>query len=403
MATLRMLATLAVILGWAVLPAAADLPMGEVAEFPHAGIALAIPQDHQMQTVSQPFDVMRAAAYQNNQPSQAITLSAIPISQVALTAEMLADAMIASQGRNLAIRNLQVLNKAVMKVSDLDGAARLLSYNLRGDDAVAAMVYFVREIEQPKIRICYVLTVEAPASRKSDVLPTLGEVVKTVRLTAPQHPTALAITRFGSEISDPQGRFSIRPPLGWYASPGPAGLSMAQTDYLLGGLPTVSAHMVVTSLETIVSTEQQMEHCVQTMQKTATERNLEGKLLSRERCPFAGQDAFQVVFEQSVKTQPASAPASAAATQTTEPASQSAKTDLPASVVIAQRSFCLPSVTGPKAQSYSLVLVGQGMAPEAAGAVMNKLAESFQLRQAGSAGTPTTASAPATSPAAPAK
>lgn len=382
----RIAAVLAAVLFSAAV-AGAELPMGEVVEFPHAGIALAIPQGHRMQTVNEPFDVMRAAAFEGNQPVQAVTLSALPVSQVALSAEVLADAMIASQTNNLAIRNLQVLNTATMKVAELDGAAKLLSYSFRGEETVAATVYFVRELDLPKMRMCYVLTVEAPASRKSDVLPALGEVVKTVGLIAVRHPVDLVASQLGPVVANPQGRFSVRLPLGWYASGGATGLSMAQTDYLLGGLPTVSAHVVYSVVEA-GSVQERMDQCLEAAHRAAAARNLQVRLVSRQNVKLAGHDACQIVFEQSAKTQPASAPQSS-------PATSQAAASLPPSVLIVQRSFCLPAAEGKKADSFSLVLVCQGASPEAATATMDKIAEGFQLAQPGPGTAPATSSAPA--------
>jgi hypothetical protein len=365
--------------------------MGEAVEFPHAGIALAVPQGHQMQTVSDSIDVMRAEAFQDNQPVQAVTLSAEPVAQVAPTAEMLADARIASQANSLTIRNLQVLNTATMKVADLDGAARLLSYTLRGEETVAATLYFVRELAQPKMRMCYILTVVAPASRKSDVLPTLGEVVKTVRLIAMRHPAELPVNQLGPAMRDPQGRCSIRLPLGWYAPPGPGGLSMAQTDYLLGGPPTVSAHVVVEAVDA-ASVQQRMDQCVEAARKAAADRNLQRRLLSRKNAELAGREACQIVFQQSPNTQPASAPQTS---QAAESATQPGAVATPPSVVIVQRSLCLPGAEGKKAENFSLVLVAQGAAPEASEAMMDKIAEGFQLLGPASTTAPATSSAPA--------
>jgi hypothetical protein len=395
----RIVSALAAAMFCCLIASGAELNMGEVVEFPHAGIALAVPQDHLMQNVAAPLDVMRATAVQNGQPVQAVSLAVFPIDRDDLTAESLAEAGIAGHSENLAIRNLQVLSKAAMKVADLEGAARQISYSLRGEETVAATVYFVRQLDQPRMRLCYVLTVEALAERKADVLPTLGEVVKTVRLTALRHPAQIAIGPLGAAIKDPQGRWSIRPPLGWYASVAPAGATMAQTDYLLGQEPALIAYMVATTTDA-TSAEQQMNQCLDALEKTATQRELQGRLVSRKNLKLAGRDACQIVFEQLPKPSPATAsrmsPETEAATQAnTQAATQAAPVDAPQPVVIVQRNLCLPAGAAGKSDSFLLVLVAQGATARSAEAMMDKIAEGFELP------TPDAAPAPQTAPTTP--
>ncbi len=380
----------------------AELTMGEVVEFPHAGIALAVPQDHLMRNVAAPLDVMRATAEQNGRPVQAVSLAAFPIDRDDLTAESLAEAGIAVHSGNLAIRNLQVLSKAAMKVADLEGAARQLSYSLRGEETVAATVYFVRQLDQPKMRLCYVLTVETLAERKAEVLPTLGEVVKTVRLMELRHPAQIAIGPMGAAMKDPQGRWSIRPPMGWYASVTPAGATMAQTDYLQGQEPALIAYLVATTTAA-TSADQQMDQCLNSLEKTATQRGLAGRLVSRKNLKLAGRDACQIVFEQSPKpppaTEPLSSPETAAATQTSTQAATQAAAEAPQPVVIVQRNLCLFAGVAGKSECFLLVLVAQGAAPNSAEAMMDKIAEGFELLTPAAAASPQTAPALQTAPA----
>ena len=57
----------------------AEVAMGESVDFPHAGIALAMPAGYQSQTVAEPFDIARAILSENGQPIQAVTVSAFPL------------------------------------------------------------------------------------------------------------------------------------------------------------------------------------------------------------------------------------------------------------------------------------------------------------------------------------
>ena len=221
--------------------APAQMTMGELREFPHAGVALAAPAGFQMQNCSQALDIMRAVLSEKGQPTQGVTLSTLPIGTAATTADMIADNVLAEQRQSLIFRNIQVTSQAPMTIAGIEGTARFFSYNLRDQETVAASAYFIRDLPEGNSRICYILNVEAVADRKADVLPELGEVTKTVRLLPMQRPIDVKPIVLGKPVVSRNGLYSLRIPLGWFTEAGANGLAMGQMDYIAGQVAASAA------------------------------------------------------------------------------------------------------------------------------------------------------------------
>lgn len=395
---------LAVVMTASASTAWAQAAMGEAVEFPHAGIALAMPAGYQVLSVGQPFDIVRAILTDNNQPVQAVTVAAFPLDDPSITAEQLADEMVAAQQQNLAIRNFQVLSKAAMKVAGRDGAARFISYTFRGEQTVAASVVFCRELADRKARLQYVITVEAAADRKAEVLPVLGDVVKSVRLLTLVRPIDIPVKPSTQLAEAPGGLYALRVPHGWFAQVGEGGISVAQTDYALAGESAVSACVLVADAPEASTPQQHAQQCIQAATRAAAEEGMEAEVIAHGPARLGNVEARQLVIEQRTPkatsaptTAATSQPAPAAApepTTSTAPANASGSAEgEPNNVVIVQRSMLLPPAQeGSPARRLSLVLVCVDARPAAATAVMDKLAEGIVIRA-------TPASAPATQPA----
>jgi len=382
---------------------------GTSMDFPHVGIALTTPAGYQGQTVTQPFDVMRSVLRENGQPVQAITLTVLPLADPNASVDALADAMVAALKRNLVIRNLGVLSQAPMKVADLPGAARLISYTFRGEETVAASVVFCRPLGEPAEagaperpgRLQVVITVEAAAARKAEVLPVLGEVVRSVRLLTVVRPIDIAFKESGRFVEAPDGAYSIRLPHGWFAPPSRIGVTIVQTDYTLAGQPGLGAEVLVSPWPAGMTLQQHADHCIQVAVQAASQQGMEGKVISQGPSRLGEAEGYQLIFEQRLSPA-ASAPASSPASSPATAPSGAAPTAESPNVVIVQRTVMIPpaanpgapgqasaSATGPR--GLSLVLICVNARPAAAEAVMEKLAADMTLRTAAQA-----ASAPAT-------
>jgi len=387
-------------------------------EYPHAGIALSVPKGFTPQPVSGPFDVMRAVRMEGDRAVQAVTLSAYCVA-AKTPADAFADAMLADLKANLSFRRVQELKKTPMQVAGIAGAGRLVSYELRGQKTTAARAYFIRTLKPTNVPVCYVLTVEAADQSKDDLLPILGEMVKTVALTSPRHPALLPVKTLAAPVKDHKRGFAVRPPAGWFCSPTVLGLQMGQADYLLGGgvVPLVNA--MVLPVEAGQTSDVCAKKAVETAKATAAEHGMVVKVLGEGPAKLGKLDGYQFILRQSAAPTPTTAPATApdkgkphgphGAKPKAEPAPPAAPP-----VLIVQRTACVfpkvktPATTKPAGtkpattkpadgRNYSLVLITQGVEAKVAGAMMDKIAAGFALLPPPK--TPAPATKPTTKPA----
>ena len=365
--------------------AAKPVVLGVAWEYPHAGIALAAPVGFQPRSLSAPYDVMHAVAVEDGRPVQAVTLSAFPAAEK-VTADEFAELKMAELSRNLAIRNLKPLKKTTMPIAGTTGSARLMSYTFRGAKALAAQVYVLREVQGAKLRICYLLTVVCSATRQARLLPTLGAVVRSVRLLSVRHPVLSDEVKLGEPVEDYSLGYSLRRPVGWYAAKSPAGLEMGQVDYLLGGVPLPSAQLLCGRVPGDTATS---EVCAKTYISEAKREALHRKqtctVVSEGPATLGGLNAYQFVILQG--------PDRAGV------APRSKKDAQNEAVVMVQRTACLPAGPAGKPRVFALVLTGRGKDIKPAEALMKTLAASFRHVQPTTQPTTQPSTRPTTKPA----
>lgn len=362
-------------------------------EYPHAGIALAVPRGFAPCPAAGAYDIMRAVRKQNERAVQGVTLSAYCVAEK-VTADLVADDMLQRLKDDLAFRRVRLLKKTPMTVAGIRAAGRKIRYTLRGEETIAARVYFIRALPGTRVRICYVLTVEAVAEKDGDLLRVLGETIKTVTLTSPRHPAAIPVERLGEPVKDYKRGYGVRPPAGWFATVTPLGVRMGQVDYLLGGqlMPTVD--VMVGAVPPARTAEACAKEAMQLAIGAAVESGLTATVLSQGPAKLGVVAGYQFVLRQAVRPKPAMAPADKNA--------QAQPPVPPVPVLIVQRTICArpparprpasrpghPGAPGPATQpttkptrrfSYSLVLITQGVKPAAAAAMMDKIAPGFEL------------------------
>ena len=346
-----------------------DVKMAQAKEHPHAGVALAVPEKYTQEMPTDGSEVMRAVLIEGKERVQSVSLSAYPLKQK-VTLKMYADALIAELRADLAIRSLKVGKKVEMKVGDVTGAARRLSYSYRGDKRLAVQLCFLRKEEKDKPRICYVLSIETTPEHEEMLLPVFAEIVKSVRLTCLSHPHKLEVKDLSPPQKDHRFGFSIRPPAGWYAAPMPDGMWIGITDYLYGGSPLLSVLVVVRGGERTCA-EDSAKKALQVAIKSAGDSGAKIKVLSQGVQKLAGRKGYQIVLKRS-KTDPAEGD------QT---------------ILYVHRVICKPG-PGNATRRYSLTLAFPGEDPKRAAVLMETIAGGFALLK------PTTQPATATSPAA---
>ena len=336
------------------------LRMGKVLEFPHAGVALAAPEGFEPQNVGEPFDVLRAALLKGSKSVQAVTLSAFPVAEK-VTAAGFADAMAAELRKNLAIRHAKETPRVPVRVAGIEGVGSRLSYTFRGTKTAAARVYFIRRIKSPQVRICYVLTVESTAERKSDLLPILDATIKSLKLTTVRRPRAVGVSKLGRPFKDHRHGYMIRPPLGWYITTIPAGVVLAQADYLGGSLaaPSIQVQVSVRNVLDHATSKGQATKCIETALKASAGY----KVVSQGQGKLAGLPGYRFVLRGE--------PAAKGQTQ------PKGKPEPP--VTILQRTACVAGAAGRPAKSYNVVLVCQGARIKELEGMMEKIASGFEL------------------------
>lgn len=366
--------------------AGAPIKLGEPVEHPHAGVALAVPKGYEYRPLTQLYDVANAVVAEDGRPVQAVTLSAFPVARKG-AADEFADAKMAELRRNLAIRHLKLLKKTPMSVGGLKGAARLMSYTFRGAKTLAAQVYCLRELEGAKTRICYVLTVECSQDRQARLLPTLGAVVKSVRLTTVRHPAVAPQGKLTGTVEHFGQGFSFRRPPGWYAALSEVGAETGQVDYLIGGLPMPSAHLLAaTASGDAITAKACAKKCLAIAKAIAAKSKKASEVLSEGPVKLGKLPAYQFVLKQTDKKKPATPGGKMLAT-----------------MLIVHRVACVVRKADDPPTEYTVVLTAPGADAKAAGDLMEMIASGFALIEVTTQ--PATRPAPATkrAPAAPAK
>jgi hypothetical protein len=342
--------------------------------YAHAGIGLDVPAGLEPQILRDPYDLARFVRLERNKPVLAVTIQAFPINQQ-VSAGDFADAMTAEVQKSLAVSHLSVSRKEPMPVAGLEGQLRVLNYNFRGAATSAGRLFFVRQ-ENPsaadtqpgladkvagpgQLRLCYVLTVELPAERQAAMDAILAGLAGSVKLAEIRQPTDLPITEFQQVVTDYKLGYSIKPPLAWYIDATDNGAELAQTDYVLGGLPMPMVQVIAVGCDGATTSRQFAQRAVEELQKSAGSDGDEIKVVSQKQSKLAGLDAWQVVLEE---RQPAKDASDAG--------------QLPATIV--QRVAIMAGRAGSVPRAYSLKLYCQVRQVQTAEELMEKLAGQFE-------------------------
>ncbi|MFB3892916.1 MAG: hypothetical protein ACE15C_12920 [Phycisphaerae bacterium] len=360
-------------------PTPPSLKMAPPADYPNAGITAAMPAGFESQALGEPFDVARSVQAESGRPSQAVTISAYPIGEK-VTADKFAEAMTAEFQKMLPVTHFKVVRSGTMQVGGVEAQTRTMQYDFRGIPSIASRAYFVREEKtasgEVKQRICYVLTVESVAERPYAMAAAFAEVAKSIKLTPIQRPMAVGIKDFEPPLKEFKLGYEIRPPHGWYINLTSTGVEMAQTDYVLGGVPMPLARVLVADTVGDEKAEDIAKRMLETYKKSATDHGHEVRIISPPAAAkMGGVDGCQFVAQQL----PSKLATKAAG-------------DESAAVFVIQRTIVASGGADGKPRSFSLRLYCQSPDIKAAEGIMDKLAGTFQVI----APPPATASGPAT-------
>lgn len=349
--------------------APASKPSARIIELSNAGISLAIGSDLQLQSVSEPFDLLRGVQREGDKAASALTLSAFPVGPKA-TAESYADDMLNELRNNLAVRYLEARTRTRMTVAGTPAVAQLLSYSYRGAKTTAIRVFFVRELAKD-VRVCYVLTVESPAEREGRLLGVLEPVLKSVAFVAAVHPSGAKVLELLEPTTDYRLGYAIRPPVGWHLSTTQGGFMLGQTDYLAGGADMPLATLLVRSELPGTTAAASAKKSYGAARDAAANNDLKLEIVSEGQALLGRHQAYQYVLKQSPQT-------------------SVGKAEGP--IIIVQRTLARqPQGAGANASGYTLAVIVAGEDSKAALAIADAISAGFDLVEIVKPGTTTQA------------
>ncbi len=250
---------------WAEAPV---VPAAQMMRFPHVGITLTAPAGFTCQSVSDKFVVMRADLYEQGKSVLKIFVRAV-LAEPGISADDLNSVALAQLKSRTEIQDVQnLVEPRPMDVAGLGGVAGRVKYNLNGQEYAAVNVCFIRDLNGGSgIRIAYLLTVVSDGANETRLLPTLSEVIKSIRLIPIQHPRSAGIQLLCDPLVDQRFGYSVQVPRGWFASQTPTGMTMGQADYLAGCREGISAEIIARDIpadqEISYVIDRQIETCTQ--------------------------------------------------------------------------------------------------------------------------------------------
>ncbi|MCP4375191.1 MAG: hypothetical protein GY794_03280 [bacterium] len=337
----------------------ADKNVLPLLNYPHAGVSISMPPGFTTIVVSDSFVVTRAVMTISRKPVQAVTLRAVVVG-AKTTARDFADATEEDLKSLLSVRKFEGSKKSVsIKVAGITGVARVLKYTYDGIATNAANVFFIREFKDSALRICYVLTVEVADRYEKKLLPTLGALIKSIKLTTLQAPAAITTRLTEMKLSDYKGGFSVCVPEGWYGHEVQGGVSLGQKNYIIGGANSPQVAILSIPVDKDASSQTIARKAVAKYLDASTKPDGGVKVLSHGPVKVNDQDAYQYIikltYELITTTQPATQPTTQPATTTTsQPATQ--KTVTKVEKIEAVRVLCRRDSNGKSVMAYLFAL-----------------------------------------------
>ena len=337
---------------------------GKAIELPHAGISLTLPAGYVSQLPGDPY-VLEAGPDKAGARARNITLTLVVGGEKA-TVDSECDEMISDISRNPIFTRLQILKRVEAKVAGQPGKITLLTYTHRGDPCIAAVAIFMRDLPEKATTICYVLSAETLIEDQNSLLPALEAVIKSVRITDVQHPSALPAGELGQEVADPRAGYAIRPPHGWSVVQDPGGLVLVQRDYLLKGEWAFMGTVQVAEATPGATGKSYIEQSI----AASLEQSRPMKVVESAPAKLGRFEGHQVVLHPDLSTSSSSGPASRPASQPAPPAPN---------ILVVHRAAHVPGKGRQPDRIFSLKLICRGAEAEKAVEIMDKLASGFSV------------------------
>jgi len=331
---------------------AAENEMTPLVTYPHAGVSMALPAGFTTYVVPDSFTVVRAGMLIGTQPIQAVTLRALCLG-LKTTALEFADDTERDLEAMLSVRKFQPSKKSVViKVAGITGIARVLKYSYDGVPTVAANVFFIREPKGDGLRICYVLTVEVTAKHEKSLLPPLGKVLKSIKLTPVQSPASIPVRLSERKVNDYRGGFGVRVPEGWYGGAVRGGVLLGQKNYLIGGANSPQIAILSSPTKPDAASQALAKKAVSGYLAATTQPNSGVEVLSHGPAKVSGKDAYQYILKLTYRVAPATQPVATTATSKPADKGKTAKVGK----IEAVRVVCRRDSSGKSVRAYLFAL-----------------------------------------------
>ncbi len=274
--------------------------MGELAEYPWAGLRIAIPKGFEHKAPDRTYQVLQAARVGGGKPV-IVALAAFPVGQD-VTARDALDHVMGKWQRSPDVDELSLVENRDVTIAGLPAFASLFTYTVRGDEAAALGLCTVREIERQAVdaeplRIVYGLLVRTTRDNMAEMIGVVNGVADSAELTELHRPIDLPIELTKEKVHDLQGEYALRLPRGWTFSHDQTGVVLAQIDYLLGGVASPSVNVI--SLD--VPESMTAKACGESALAFAAEkRGHQVKILKQGPVMLGGQEGYQFVVEKRI-------------------------------------------------------------------------------------------------------
>ena len=359
---------------------AASCPAMQRRDVPHAGLSLTLEEGFGFQVPSEPFMAAHAIRQVQDKPSQAVSVMVYPVAAEVSAGEF-AEAMTAELLKNPAMKATVERMKSSVKMGGLEAQGRVMKYTFRGVPSAAVRLFAVRQVEsagaddkpQP-LRLCYMVTIEAPAAGAAGLAKLMSSVTEGFRLIAIRRPIGLAIDAQDCPVADYSLGYSLASPLNWYQRLTPTGVETGLYDYA-AGVEMPVARMVVREERMAATAEAVTTEAVQAFKAGVSQAGAAVDVVTSGPATAAGKDGYQVVLRQTAG----------------KALSQPGGDGEGEATYIVQRTILAEAGNPAKRRSYSTRVYCLSKGPQLATEIAEKLAGGMQLLTAPAA----SASAPA--------
>ena len=345
--------------------------MAKPIECPAAGIRMALPEGFKSMPLSRMRHVLQAARTGDGGPMD-VTLAAFPVGEGVTPTDIL-EYVMGYWRKSPAVDELAIIEEREVTVAGLPAVGRLFGYSVRGKEARAVGVCFVRDVKPSEpgakpVRIGYGLLVKARPNQTAAMIGVINGVAQSVALTELRRPIDLPVELTDHVVTDLEGRYSLRLPKGWTFGHDEMGVVMGRMDHLLGGVSSPAVRIVTAEAPEGMTAKACGESAVKHAEET---QGCDVKILSQGPAKLGSLPGYQFVVRKRQPLEPAKE----------TPAGDEA--DKPATFgepfIEVGRMVNLPARDGQQ-RFYVVIVTCYGADAKQAQAVMDQLAPGFRLR-----------------------